>query len=76
MGFGVEFGFDCCCFVLFLILFYVYECDACMYISVPVSCSAHGGQKRVSDPPELELLTVISHHVGAGIPTPARALNH
>ena len=37
-----------------------------MYISIPVSCNAHRGQKKALDPLELELYIVVSHHVGAG----------
>ena len=29
-------------------------------------CIAHGGQKKAPDPLELELQTVVSHHVVAG----------
>lgn len=32
----------------------------------PCACSAHRVQKRVSDPPELELQAVVTSHVGAG----------
>ena len=46
-------------------MFYVYECIACMYVRTPVSCSAYG-QKRASDPLELELWMVVSRHMGAG----------
>lgn len=28
--------------------------------------SAHRGQKRVLDPPELEMQRVVSHHIGSG----------
>lgn len=35
------------------------------YMSVPHVCTAHGGQKKTSDPVELELQMVLSYHVGA-----------
>ena len=37
----------------------------CMCVHVP---DLRGGQKRTFDPLELELQTVVSHHVGAGKP--------
>ena len=49
-----------------LLLFYVYECIACMYVSAAMLCSTYGSQKRVSDPREVELQIVVSHHVDAG----------
>lgn len=36
-----------------------------MYVYV-VWCNAHGGQKRVLNPLELELHVVVSHPLGAG----------
>ena len=36
-------------------------CMSIIYVS-----GAHEDQKRASDPLELELQTVVSHHVGAG----------
>lgn len=41
-------------------VFTVFECFACVYVCVP---DAHGGQKRASDPLELELKIVVSRHV-------------
>lgn len=35
---------------LHLLLFYVYEYFGCMYVSVPVTWNACGGQKRELDP--------------------------
>ena len=40
-----------------------------MSMSMHYMCSARKGQKMVSDALELELLTVASHHVGAGSQT-------
>lgn len=37
-------------FLYYLSLFCVYEYFICMYVCVPCSCSAHGGQKRTSEP--------------------------
>ena len=58
-------------------LLHVYDCFASMYVCVP---SIQGGQKRVSDPLELELQMVVSYHVilGAEPVSPARtsAFNH
>ena len=57
---------------MYLFLFYLYEClPACMSVHcvcVPGMCvpGAHRGQKRASDPLELELWMVISNDVGAG----------
>jgi hypothetical protein len=36
-----------------------------MYVCALHACSANGGQKRASDPLELELKMAVSHHVGA-----------
>lgn len=46
-----------------------------MYVSVSCICKAHGGQKRVPGPQELELQVDVNLHVGAGNQTksPARA---
>lgn len=38
-----------------------------MYAYGPHACSACGDQMRVSDPPDVELQAVVSHHVSAGI---------
>ena len=39
----------------------------CVCVGVPLCVpGAGGGQKRVSDPLELELQTVVSHFVGTG----------
>lgn len=54
------------CFFTNLFLFYLYEYIAYMYISEPTSYSARGGQKRASDPLELELQAVVICYVGAG----------
>ena len=39
---------------------------AYMYVCVPHSWSAHGGQKRVLDPLKLKEQIIVSRHVGAG----------
>ena len=44
----------------------MYECYASMYVCTLHVCSASGGQKRTSDPLELELQMFVSCHVGAG----------
>lgn len=44
----------------------VSECFASMHICTPHMSSAHGGQNRVLDPLELELLTVTSQCTDAG----------
>lgn len=48
-------------FIYIYIIFYVF----CLYICVLILCMPgyHICQKRGSDPPELELQTVVSHHV-------------
>lgn len=42
---------------------------ACMYVSVCPMCVPGDcrGQKRISDPPEIELHIIVSCHVGAGL---------
>jgi hypothetical protein len=42
--------------------FCVYECLHCIYVSVPCVHSACGDLKSVSDPVELQLQMVVSHH--------------
>lgn len=42
-------------------LFYLHVCLCIKWLSC-----AHGGQNRALDPLELELLIIISRHVGAG----------
>ena len=37
-----------------------------LYVNAPCVCSAQGGQKRASDPLELELQMAMSHHEGGG----------
>lgn len=52
------------------LLSYCFVCvehSDCMYVYVPQACNACGGQTRVSDPLDLELQAVVSHHVSAGI---------
>ena len=52
--------------VFFLnILFYVYECIACICVSTPVSCNTCGHQKRVLELLELELGVFVSCHLGS-----------
>lgn len=46
-----------------------------MDVCVPCVWGANGGQKGASDPLHLELLTVVSHPVGAESQT-ASTLNH
>jgi hypothetical protein len=50
-------------FIIFT-LFYVYECFASMSVSGQCVCSAKEDQKKMSDPLELESLTVVRHPVG------------
>jgi hypothetical protein len=45
-------------------LHYEYGCFACMYAWAH-TCSALGGQKKVSGLLELELQMVVNYHVGA-----------
>ena len=47
--------------VVFKYLFYVNECFA----STTHMLSAHRGQERELDPPEMELKMIVSGHVGA-----------
>ena len=53
-------------FYIYLFLFYVLACFACLSVCEPCTCSTHSGQKRASDPLELELQELESHPVGAG----------
>ena len=39
---------------------------ACILVWASCVCNAHRCQKKVLDPLELELQTVVSYHVGAG----------
>lgn len=43
----------------------MYGIFACMYVCALSAHSAHGSQRRVLDPLELELEMSVSHHVGA-----------
>lgn len=43
-----------------------HGCFFCLYVCTPCACSAHGSQKGASDSLGLELLTVVSLHVGPG----------
>lgn len=53
---------------------YVDACLTCMYIYVHIHVySGLGDQKRLSDPLELELHRVMSHHVGSGTLVPLTA---
>jgi hypothetical protein len=47
-------------FFSFLKFYSVLSMDVC------VTCSVRRGQERMSDLLELELMTVVSYHVGAG----------
>ena len=44
-----------------------------MYVCAPCAYNVHPGQKRVSNPLELELQMVVSHHVGLEHGSPGRA---
>lgn len=48
----------------FCFVFLIFECLACMYVHAPCACSACRSQTAL-DPVELELHTVVNHHVGA-----------
>lgn len=43
-----------------------YMSATCMYLTHTQSLRLSPGQKSVMDPLELELQTIVSHHVGAG----------
>jgi hypothetical protein len=47
-------------------LFYVIKCFTYMLHGSTCVPDALGGQKRASNPLELELRMAVSHHVGAG----------
>lgn len=51
--------------LILLLIFLGYECITCRHVSAPVSSNVCGGQKRESDPVELELQMVVSQHVDA-----------
>jgi len=40
-------------------------CFACVYVCVPLACSALGGQKRVLEPLGLELRMLMNYYVSA-----------
>lgn len=42
----------------------MYTVFACMYACAPHTSSGLKRQKRVLDPPEVELQVVVSHHAG------------
>lgn len=46
--------------------FYVKGCFVCMHVCAHVYSGALRGQKRVLNPRELEVLTIVSCYVGAG----------
>lgn len=50
---------------LFLFIFYLYECFTLVYVCAPCTCSACRGQRRASDPLEIESQIVVNHHVDA-----------
>lgn len=52
-------------FIDWLIFFMWWEI-ACMYEWVSQGCNDGGGQKRVSDPLQLELQIAVNHQVDAG----------
>lgn len=47
-------------YYLCILLFYLYLC-VCVYVPICMP-SAHGGQKKASDPLEQKLQAVVSHH--------------
>jgi hypothetical protein len=49
-------------------LFYYMWMVFCLHVCLCTMCvpCAHKGQKRASDPLELDFQTVVSHHMGAG----------
>ena len=51
---------------MYLLLFYVYECFAWMYVCTSHVYCAHGSQKRELDVLELELQVIVSHYADAG----------
>ena len=46
--------------------FHVYGCSACMHVYVPHTEAWCPSLKKASNPLDLKLSTVVSHHVGAG----------
>lgn len=42
------------------------ECFAYIYVKCANACSDHKGQKKVLDPPGMELHSVVSCHIGPG----------
>lgn len=53
--------------ILFILLSYVYECFADMYVSTPCVCLVPKVfQKRASDLLGLELQKILSCHLGGG----------
>lgn len=58
---------------------YVYKCFSCRHVCVPHACLVtHGGQKRASNPFELELTNSLKHRGGTELRSFERtsALNH
>lgn len=49
----------------FILLVPVF-CLHTVYISAPCACNTHRGQRRISEPLELELQMAVNSHVGAG----------
>lgn len=49
-------------YVCMHVCIYVYTC---MCVCIPYVYSAHRGQKKMLDPPDLELQMVVTHRVGA-----------
>lgn len=45
--------------------FHMYQCFACMHISMPCVCNARD-DRRMHQAPTLELQAVVSNHVNAG----------
>ena len=50
---------------VFIYFYLVYECVPACVVCAPRAWSAGGGQNTVSDPQELELQMIVSHHMGA-----------
>ena len=47
---------------IYLFLFYIYKCLACMRVGAASACGFCGGQKQALDPLELESQTVMECH--------------
>jgi hypothetical protein len=63
-------------FLNILLLLYVYGNSACTYVYAPSACKVLRGQKKASDPLELDLYTMVSCHIDAGHQRVVSAPNH